>query len=122
MFTNDLIMREIESLTKFLARAVFHLDVTEDEIIDEYGFINGEDLTWRMLMTKINVGKITEAEQFIIEKTCNDTKFQYLRIAIDFYAELDKLDDSFLQEHKYPRENILKGLNKIKEIYNYGES
>jgi hypothetical protein len=115
-------MREIESLTKFLARAVFHLDVTEDEIIDEYGFINGEDLTWRMLMTKINVGKITEAEQFIIEKTCNDTKFQYLRIAIDFYAELDKLDDSFLQEHKYPRENILKGLNKIKEIYNYGES
>ena len=68
MFQQDFILREIEGLTRFLAKTIFHKDVDRGEIIDAAGNVSGDGLFLHMLLRMVSEGRINDAENLLHER------------------------------------------------------
>lgn len=110
-FQQDFIMRQIELITKFIAEKIFNKSSAEYDIIEKVNLSDGEDLH-NKLIRMIQEDKINEAEDLLFEKMDTDDK-EYLKVALDFYSRLSKLDDDKLKKNNFSKEEISQGLSDV---------
>jgi uncharacterized protein DUF6483 len=111
MFEQDYVMRIIQSLVKFLAKTFLDKDAILYELPSEKNYTQ-TDYLHKQLLSLITQGKINEAENLLFEKLDSKNK-RYMELALDFYQRLNDLDDEFLEEHNFPRDEIEQGLKDI---------
>ena len=117
MFQQDYILREIQALTRFLAKAVFQTELESDPLLDESGIVTGEKFFAHTLFALVARGQLNEAENLLFEEIEKHPQQEYLKLAIRFYSRLNAMDDKTLREYNFTREEIIEGLAAIKKIY-----
>ena len=118
MFENDYILKQIEMLTKFLAKLIFGKESPEYKLqYDEIANAKPIDLLCLTLRRMIDEGEINEAENLLYENIEREARAEYLEIAIDFYDRLSKLSADRLDECDFSRAEIFEGLENVKRIY-----
>lgn len=117
MFQDDFILREIQGLTRFLAKTIFHKDVHTDSLIDGSGVVSGEGYFRHSLFKLLSDGEINQAENLLHQQLEADPSHGYLAIAVEFYGKLATLDDGELAVANFSREEIGEGLEAVKRIY-----
>ncbi len=111
-------MRQIDDLAGVLAKVFFAKDSSKYEIIDEQGNFSTGNFFHYQLMKLLNVGEINKAENLLFEQIAENPNEKNFQIALDFYRELEKLSDEYLDNHEFARTEILEGLISLKQIYN----
>jgi len=123
MFQKDFIIREIENFSKFVM-GIFRKEKIKYEIVAEEGELSEDDFLFYRLQEMIYDGKINDAENTLFERIEKDLKLEHLKLAENFYSEVIKMSDDYLQRQNYSREEIFESLDQIKDIYEkkYGDS
>lgn len=115
MFEQDPIMRQIHDIVKAAAK-MMHMDV---DIKSEH-LVQIEDLqvqqTTGELLKQLDDGDINEAENALYAMLENPS-LDMLHAGIAFYARLDEMDDAFLQEHHFSREEVEDGKAHLLSVY-----
>lgn len=115
MLQQDYIMRQIRNLIRFIAKVLLKKDSVE-YILDEKEENKKVDLIHKRLLELIELGKLNEAEDLLFAEF-DASNLKYLELALDFYARLNDLDDEFLEEKDFSREEIKEGLRDIGKIF-----
>ncbi len=122
MFQHDWILRQIEEYTRFISKIIFNKKTSVyDLVIDEYGNYTPFGDLYIELRTLINNGEINKAENLLFEKINQNPDLEYLEIALDFYTQINRFDDKYLEEHDFSRDEIKDGLKSLKKIYEYDD-
>lgn len=108
MFEQDYIMRMIHDLVRMLAKLLLGKDTVMYEFPDEAEFTEG-DFLYKRILQLLEAGRINEAENMLFEGMHTDD-LSYFEMAMDFYTRLNQLDDAYLEEHDYSREEIEDGI------------
>ncbi len=118
MFQNDYMMRQIEMMVQFIARTILKKNAVKYEVApNENGNISSEGELYFNLMSKLNKGKINEAENTLFEAIEKNPNNSMLEIALDFYRTLGEMPDEFLEQNNFSRDEVLQGLRDIMQIY-----
>ena len=115
MLKQDYLLRQIESLAMSLSKLFFNKDMVVYEIPEENAQ-SETDILYNKLNKLVSEGKINEAENLLFDET-DKSNIEYLRVGIDFYTNLNRLDDKTLEEHNYTREEIEQGLHDLSAEY-----
>ena len=116
MFQQDFIMREVELISRFLARALLGKDLDKETDVVSFEYLSENYLPYR-LRKLIDEGKINEAENELFERIEDSPKTEYLAAAFEFYRILSELDPRYLKQCGFSEEEVLQGLRDIKRIY-----
>lgn len=111
MYEQDYIMRKISNIIKFLKTIIFGEDSSNYELSKNQENEQSDNLH-KILIELIAFGKVNEAENLLFENFDSKDNRQVL-LALDFYERLNKLDDDFLQQNNFSREEIEDGLKEI---------
>lgn len=111
MYEQDYIMRKISNIIKFLKTIIFGEDSSNYELSKNQENKQSDKLH-KILIELIAFGKVNEAENLLFENFDSKDNRQVL-LALDFYERLNKLDDDFLQQNNFSREEIEDGLKEI---------
>lgn len=117
MFEHDYIMREIEKLTQLLAMAMFHKELDTTDFVDENGNLSGGQFLTYRLNRLVLEGRIGQAEDMLFDMLDEDGGDEYRQAALEFYAFLQKLSDEKLEVGGFSREEILEGLQELRDRY-----
>ncbi|ADU28022.1 DUF6483 family protein [Ethanoligenens harbinense] len=117
MFENDYWMRQIEDITKALGNMLFEKQSGTVELFDEQGVLSETSFLSYRLNRMIGDGQINEAENLLFDAIEEDPKTGYLKVALDFYATLEKRSDAELTAAGFSRAEILDGLQAVQKIY-----
>ena len=118
MYETDYIMRQIDLLSRGLAKVLFNRDMeTEEEIVDEQGGFSESGLLLHMVKKLLLEKKINEAENLLFETIEEDPQEDYLKTALYFYERLDNMSDEELAAVDFSREEIADGLREIQRLY-----
>lgn len=120
MYHQDWLMRKIETIIQMVAKIIFKKDFERDNIqFDIYDESNSVEIhrLYERLIDLINELKINEAENILFAEINNDDLI-YIKIAVDFYNRLNKLNDEELERANFTREEIKSGLEDILKLYN----
>lgn len=101
-------MRMIHDLVRMLAKLLLGKDTVMYEFPDEAEFTEG-DFLYKRILQLLEAGRINEAENMLFEGMHTDD-LSYFEMAMDFYTRLNQLDDAYLEEHDYSREEIEDGI------------
>lgn len=115
MYEQDYIMRMIQSFIKFLSIIIFGKDTFTYELSENDEDVQNDNLH-KKLISLISLGKINEAENVLFDKFDPKDNRQII-LAIDFYQRLNDLDDVFLKDNNFSREEIEQGLKDIAKKY-----
>lgn len=118
MFQDDYIMRQIETITKALARVIFHKEEDTTEVIDQDGNLSGSNLLLYRLKRMLHDGRVNEAENLLYEAIEQNPQDEYFKTALAFYDELKNWNDEKLKKCNYSREEIYDGLAHINRTWN----
>lgn len=116
MYERDWILRQIQSMIKFIARSLFKKEDMVYEIRDKDSY-SESDLVYRDIIHLLNERKINEAEDLLFEKI-RTSNIDYLKIALDFYSRLNQLSDEQLEINDFSREEIRLGVQDVMKLYN----
>lgn len=109
-------MRQITNLIQMIGKVIFKNDNIQLNIHDESNSAKIHRL-YERLINLLNNLKINEAEDLLFENI--DTKdLIYIKIAMDFYSRLNKLNDEELEMADFTREEIRAGLEDVLKLYN----
>lgn len=111
MYEKDYIMGIITNLIRFLSKIFYGKDIAMYELSENEQYAESDNLH-RKLLTLLSDGKINEAENILFKKL-NPKNNRDMMVAIDFYQRLNNLDNKFLQESNFSREEIEEGLRDI---------
>ena len=119
--TQDWLMRQIEIISRTLAKIIFNKETTEYMIID-FQQLTETDVIYNKLLKLIDERKINEAENLLFEQIETELEENpesriYLEVAIDFYSRLNDLSDKTLEDCGFEREEIDDGIREVAEIY-----
>jgi hypothetical protein len=110
-------MRQIEMMTEAIGCSIFNRETASHyDINDEVNQIE-TDILYRQLNELLSNNKINEAENLLFDMIDPLNKSHFF-IAVDFYDKLSKMTDANLDEHDFSKEEIINGLNKIKDLFN----
>lgn len=110
-YKQDWLMRQIESMTQMIAHLVFHKDTISREIRNEAA-ASQTDLLHQRLSALLDEDKICQAENLLFESFSPENT-EHIRLAVEFYARLNKLADEYLEAHDFSREEIKEGLTAL---------
>ena len=97
-----------------MACVVFGKRFTEYEVEEEKA--DDTDFLYRDIIEMADRGKINEAENILLDEL--DTgDLNMFEIALCFYLYLAHLDEDFLEEHRYTREEIGEGMEALVEDF-----
>lgn len=117
MIADDYIMRQIEGLSRMLARVIFSREMESEEIhLDEDGSLSGADVLAYRLKKLLHERKINEAENLLFETLEASPLPVYGQTALDFYRELSALSDEELAACDFSREEIADGLREVSRL------
>lgn len=115
MFEQDYVMRQIQQLSKALARILFNIDAESPS-----SFLI-KDMETRAatddLLRKIDSGNIHEAEYELSELIENRT-MDNLLAGIVFYSYLNQKDDDYLETNDFSRDDVVNGIRHL--LLEYG--
>ena len=115
MFQEDWFMRQVEDFAKMLAKIIFNKETTDYDVFEANNLSN-TDLLHFQLIQLIDEGKINEAENLLFDEIETKNK-RYLEVAIDFYARLNDLNDTVLENNNFTRKEIDEGLKEVAGIF-----
>jgi hypothetical protein len=102
-------------LSKLSHALFFNKDYIKYEITDQSN-LSQTDLLYSELKTLISQKKIYEAEDLLFEML--DTgDIRHLELAIDFYQQLNQLEDSELEQCNFSRDEVSDGLTAILKMF-----
>lgn len=122
MFEHDYIMYEIEKLSRLLAMAMFHKQLDTTEFVDEKGNLSGGQFLTYRLNRLVLEGQIGKAEDLLFETLEENTGTEFLKAALDFYNDLQKLSDEKLEAGGFSRAEILEGLTDLREQFGIADT
>ena len=112
----DYYMRIVHEMVRMLIRLVFGKDIDRNdeeavplEVMERY----------RKLTAMADDGDINEAENLLLDGLDQGSR-AYFELALMFYEKLNGKTDEFLEEHDYPREEVLDGIKYVVDYYGYG--
>jgi len=117
MFSDDYILRQIETLTRMLGQVLFQRQPAGEEMFDARGNITTEGLLLHKLKHMIAKGEINAAENFLFEEIESSHNILLLPAAVEFYKILSTLSEKRLQECDYSSEEIASGLQEVQRIF-----
>ncbi|MGL6201769.1 MAG: DUF6483 family protein [Lachnospiraceae bacterium] len=107
----DYLMRMIQDGVQFLGKILLGKDHPLYELPKEEHY-NANDHLYAKIIRMAEEGKINEAENELLEYI-DGRELELLEMALSFYQHVAELDDDFLEEHNYTREEIRDGLNAL---------
>ena len=116
MYQNDYILREIENLSRFLARTIFHKEAAL-ELIDEQGYITEGGALYQRLQALLGDNKVCEAEDLLFAEFEQLPQRQRIKVALQFYQDVQSLSDEQLENANFSRQEILDGLEAIQRLH-----
>ena len=114
MYQQDYIMRMVTNLVRFLSKIIFNKEIPVYEISQKEEYSQSDDLH-KNLLALLSEGKLNEAEDMLFEDF-NPRVNRDLKLALDFYNRLNNLDDDYLEENNFSREEIGDGLRDMAKI------
>lgn len=113
----DYIMRMIEEMVQVLFSLVFWKKYVSVELEEENKYeVSGNTLKYFFNM--IDIGKINEAENFLLEDLDYTNKEDVMAAAL-FYQYLSRKDDAFLRRNDYTKEEVIFGFEQLLEKSGY---
>ena len=112
----DWFMRQVQMLVAFVARVILNKDHISHEMNEEHMGDVGE--LYVQLKELLMIGDICAAEDALHDSFIESK--DYLRLAMWFYDELNKMTDEELQASDFSREEIYDGLQDV--LYRNGIS
>lgn len=116
MFADDYIMRQIDAVSRALGKILMNKSIPSEEIVNPDGSISESAMNKKVLLKKLEEGKINEAEDFLFKFIEESRDPGYIDMAIWFYKELNKLSDKELLAADFSRDEIKDGLEAITKI------
>lgn len=114
-YQQDWVMKQIQMLVRFIARAVFGRQTDEfTELIEKSA--SGADLLQKELITLISMGEICKAENHLYDSMDKGNKY-HLAVAVDFYNRINLFSDEELEKASFSRDEIKDGLRTVTEMY-----
>lgn len=110
-YQQDYIMRMVTNLVRLLSKIIFDKDIPTYEVSNDEKYSKSDDLH-KNLLALLSEGKINEAEDMLFEDF-DPSVNRDLKLALDFYNRLNNLDDEYLLENNFSREEIEEGLRDI---------
>lgn len=110
-FEQDYLMRMIKQMVKSIIKILGGKSFSEDELPLEEQYQASEG-SYRKLLELVNDGKINEAENMLYD-IIDYTKKDDICMAVSFYGYLNGLDDEFLKNNDFSREEVHLGLQRI---------
>lgn len=105
-FQDDWIIRQVEMITRYVARLLFGKNDTE-YTIEESDTLSEEDGIYIELDSLLGEGKICEAEDMLFDNIRITDR--YVELAVDFYKKLNKMSDNELENSDFSRDEVLEG-------------
>ena len=115
MLKNDYIMRKIEEWISMILEFVFKIDKNSSP--EKLLKLEESKEVLKDLKSKIDIGNINEAEDFLFEMLKHKTQDSLL-IGLLFYSYLNEKDSKFLNEHDFERDEIKTGIKDLLKEFN----
>ena len=117
MVEQDYITRTISGNIRTILKLVSHIEVNQEDDIK----LENEEAAQKYirLIDLINVGKINEAENILIEEL-DYSDIKQFEMALKFYSYLNEIDQDFLEECNYTKKEIVEGIKDMSKLYGYG--
>lgn len=112
----DYILRLIHEIIRMLFRLLTGKESASEE--DAAFSLENEEF-YRSLISMAERGEINTAEDNMLGYVDLTSK-QDIQLALLFYRRLNEMDDLFLTEHDFSREEILDGVKHIADGHGYG--
>jgi hypothetical protein len=114
MFEQDYVMRQIQQLSKALAKILFSIDAESpsSSLIKDMEARSAAD----NLLRKIDSGNINEAEYELFALIENRT-MDNLLAGIVFYSYLNEKDDDYLEINDFSRDDVENGIRHLLSEY-----
>ena len=116
MVEQDYIIRMIKEMVRVILKLLFNIDL--DSPTTELFKNEQKQSLLNDLLNRIDEGDINNAENELFSIIENREK-EDLEIAILFYSYLNDMDDDFLLEHDFSREEVKSGLQAILSKYGF---
>ena len=115
-YEKDYIMRIIKEMVRVLFSLLFgrRYSAVENENVNKFEV---EGKTLDDLLDMADSGKINEAENILLDGLDYGNK-ENVAVAALFYQHLSEMDESFLSENNYSKEEILDGMKNL--VYEAG--
>ena len=111
----DYLMRMINDIVRGLALVLTGKKEVRYELPQEQERTEEENLYARIL-EMADRGEINEAENLLLEEL-ETGDLQMFEMALCFYLHLAHMDEEFLEEHQYTREEIGEGMESLAEDF-----
>jgi len=59
----------------------------------------------------------TEQLQLLLNISMDSSDLRYAELGLDFYQQLNHLDDAYLEDHNYSREEVQQGLQYLSKTF-----
>lgn len=115
MYEQDYIMRMVAEFVRLLGMIFFGQGSVEYHLPED-GEYTELDLLHLQLVKLIEQGCINKAEDLLFEGLNTESKI-YLKLVLDFYRRLNDLDDEFLEQNDFPRDEIKQGLGELADKF-----
>ena len=116
MVEQDYIIRMIKEMVRVILKLLFNIDL--DSPTTELFKNEQKQSLLNDLLNRIDEGDINNAENELFSIIENREKEDF-EIAILFYSYLNDMDEDFLLEHDFSREEVKSGLQAILSKYGF---
>ena len=117
MFEDDYLLRLIKEMVRTVLKLVFNLELKDDDPLSVvFESENAEKMLY-LLTDLADLGFIDDAENQLYDFTQNSKDMEALKVALLFYSHLNQMDNEFLEDHDYSREEIVSGVKDVLERY-----
>lgn len=117
MFEDDYLLRLIKEMVRTVLKLVFNLELKDDDPVSVvFESENAEKMLY-LLTDLADLGFIDDAENQLYDFTQNSKDMEALKVALLFYSHLNQMDNEFLEDHDYSREEIVSGVKDVLERY-----
>ena len=117
MFGDDYLLRLIKEMVRTVLKLVFNLELKDDDPVSVvFESENAEKMLY-MLTDLADLGFIDDAENQLYDFTQNSKDMEALKVALLFYSHLNQMDNEFLEDHDYSRDEVVSGVKDVLERY-----
>ena len=111
MYHEGWLMQQIKGITISLARIFFNTDETVYEI-QNHEQLTQTDMLYLKLQELLLEKRVNEAEDLLFS-SLDPQDANYMRLAVDFYSNLNNMSDDELEACDFSREEIEEGLQDL---------
>lgn len=115
MAYHDYYMRQIEDMGRMLGKILFMKVQAPIPDFDEEGNLLESALLYRRLCTMLDAHDVNGAENLLFEMLERCPEYDFLRVALQFYTDLEKWTDTELAEADFSRQEIFEGMQEIQK-------